>query len=123
MQVFDFFKQRGVPEGIELIDGGLRGLNLIRDVQGAECVIFVDSMRGFAAPRKLVVIEGQTAAGEAEPSYGHSSGLAYLLKAVSILLPNPPRSFVVGMQDHTPDDIPSVAKACLRLVQNEEYSC
>lgn len=66
-----------LPEGVELVDGGLGGLGLLRELDGARQVVFVDAVGGFGEPGAPVELRGAQALGA--PGYGHGAGLAYLL--------------------------------------------
>ncbi|MBN2448354.1 MAG: hydrogenase maturation protease [Phycisphaerae bacterium] len=66
-----------LPAGVELVDGGLAGLNLLRFVDGAERVVFIDSVT-YIQPG-VVVLAGQDIAALKPSDYDHAGGLSYLL--------------------------------------------
>ncbi len=56
-QVFQELSLKPLPEDVELIDGGLAGLDLLRFIEGAEEVVFVDSISGFGSNGDLQLLE------------------------------------------------------------------
>lgn len=98
-----------LPAGVELVDGGLRGVDLIGLAATAARVVFVDAVSGWARPGEVVELEGAGLAA-AEPSrYDHGSGFAYLLRALPHLLERPVPLRVVGLE--APVGPASVARA------------
>lgn len=88
-KVYERLLQGVLPLDVEVIDGGLAGLNLLRFVEGAERVVFVDSISGFIRPNEnkeneneIVVLEAADVASVAGNRYEHSAGLAYLLRVL-----------------------------------------
>ena len=55
-KVYDRLLQCALPNDIEVIDGGLAGLNLLRFIDNAERVVFVDNVSGFGQPNEIVVL-------------------------------------------------------------------
>ena len=92
--------QAGVlPPGVELIDGGLNGLNLLRCLEGADRVVFVDNVSGFAEPGEVVVLDREEGADASSLAYGHASGLAYLLRVFPAVCDSPaPEVRIVGIE-------------------------
>jgi hydrogenase maturation protease len=80
--VYDHLRRLQMPAGLELIDGGLAGLDLLRHLEGAEQVVFVDSVSGFGDPNKVLILTGDEVAALASSRYDHSAGLAYLLRVL-----------------------------------------
>lgn len=122
-RAFDWLSARPLPEGVELVDGGLGGLDLLPRFEGVAEVVVVDALAGFAPPGRLVVLDGaEVAACHDGQGWGHGAGLPYLLA----LLPRvcdgpPPRVRVVGMEP--PADAAAVARlgaASLALAAGEE---
>lgn len=63
---------------IEIVDGGLCGLDLLRTIEGRRRVVFVDALAGIAAAGDIAVLDGAAVAAYAG-GYGHAAGLPYLL--------------------------------------------
>lgn len=119
MRVFDYLMRTGVPCDVALIDGGVQGLNLLKTVEGAEKMVFVDNLKGFGNPNQIVILDASEVA-HADAVYGHSGGLAYMLSVLQFVFEDklPPIS-VIGMEGN-PDDaaIPALAEACLKVLES-----
>jgi hydrogenase maturation protease len=97
--VFDRLSRAPLPPDVELIDGGLGGLDLLRFVDGAERVVFVDAVAGFAAPGQVAVLSAREAAEAATGAYDHAAGLAWLLRALPLVCAEPlPEIALVGIE-------------------------
>jgi hydrogenase maturation protease len=102
--VYDLLSSRPLPDGVEVIDGGLGGLSLLRMADGAEGLVFVDAVSGFGAPGEVLLLPAEDVAAEATPD-GHAGGLPFLLA----LLPRVSdvasgRVAVVGLEAPWDDD-------------------
>ncbi|MEO5347117.1 MAG: hydrogenase maturation protease [Magnetococcus sp. YQC-9] len=97
LRVFELFSGIPLPDGVELVDGGLGGLNLLSLLEGRTEVIFVDTLDvSMTAIGEVIVLDGREVAALAE-SYGHAAGLPYLLHMLPLVCPPPwPRCRVVG---------------------------
>lgn len=73
-------KMQPLSPEIELIEGGLAGLNLLPLLEQGGRVVFVDSVRGFTQPGEIVLVDcrKQMPPGNAG-HFDHDAGLAYLL--------------------------------------------
>jgi hydrogenase maturation protease len=88
-----------LPPGVEVLDGGLAGLDLLRWIEGCERVVFIDGVCGFAAPGEVVVLERAQAAAAAPGGYDHAAGLAYLLQVLPAVCEGAvPEVRVVGLE-------------------------
>ena len=127
-KVYDFLLGVSLPPDVELIDGGLMGLDLLRFLEGAERVVFVDSVSGFSRPGEIVTLDeaGLVVKGTAA-DYGHSGGFGYLFRVLPevfegripamtlVGLERPKAS--VGKPDETEDEIvESIARQVLRII-------
>jgi hydrogenase maturation protease len=111
-EVYERLLQYALPSDVEAIDGGLAGLNLLRFIEGAERVVFVDRVSGFGQPdpgkrdrsREIVVLEAADVTVAAEGQYDHSAGLAYLLHVLPEVCEGAmPPILLVGIEGH-PDE-------------------
>jgi hydrogenase maturation protease len=80
--VHDWLAKRRLPPDVELIDGGLAGLDLLRFVEGAETVVFVDAVTGYGTSDGVCVLDPEEAARYASGSFDHAAGLGYLLRVL-----------------------------------------
>lgn len=90
--------REALPAGVELVEGALRGLDLVGLVEGSERVAFVDSVSGWAEPGEVVVLDGADLEAVEPVRYGHAAGFAYLLRALPHLLGRPVPLRVIGLE-------------------------
>lgn len=80
--VYDRLAGRVLPAGVEVVDGGLAGLDLLRFIEGAQRIVLVDAVRGWSEPGQLVVLDVDEVAALASQGFDHAAGLPYLLRAL-----------------------------------------
>lgn len=69
-----------LPSDIELIEGGLAGLNLLPFLERGGRVVFVDAVSGFTRPDEIVQLDRREIRGSQDPGhFDHGAGLSYLL--------------------------------------------
>jgi hydrogenase maturation protease len=94
------------PADVEVIDGGLAGLDLLGLVESSERVVFVDQVRGLAAPGSVVRLEPAHVAALAGPTPDHDAGLPYLLRVLPWVCDGPlPDLHVVGIEGPVDADL------------------
>jgi hydrogenase maturation protease len=107
---------------VDVVDGGLAGLDLLRYVEGAKRVVFVDAVSGFARSGEVIALPAGDVAHAGPAWYDHAAGLTYLLR----LLPDVcegtiPEIFVVGIEGNADDDtIAAAADVSLRIAVRQE---
>ncbi len=81
LQVFDCIQEmRPLPSGIELVEGGLAGLNLLPLLERGGRVVFVDTVRGFTQAGDIVFLSHrEILQSPGQFRFGHEAGLPYLL--------------------------------------------
>ncbi len=117
-RVHDRLAASTLPAGVELLDGGLRGLDLVPLLEGAARVVLVDNVEGYGRPGEVVVIEGSALVEGPPPAYGHGNGLAYALRALPVVCEGDlPEVVLVGVEGR-PDEgtVQAMAETCVRLV-------
>lgn len=111
----------GLPCDVELVDGGIAGLNLLRWFDGATRVVVVDAVSGFGSAGTVHELDVSEVTSMAQDRWTHGSGLPYLLKMVPLACEGPtPEVVVVGVE--VPADEASVreaAECALRAVAGE----
>lgn len=114
-RVHDLLAQSPLPAGIQLVDGGLCGLDLLWSVEGVARAVFVDALDGFAQPGDVVTLGWKDVAALAEGSWGHEAGLPYLFHLAPKVCDGPmPELTLVGAQCPAgPDVIAAVAARAL----------
>ncbi|MBP7933530.1 MAG: hydrogenase maturation protease [Phycisphaerae bacterium] len=97
--VYDRLASTTLPPDVEVIDGGLSGLDLLRFVDGTDRVVFVDAVSGFGPPGSIVVLTREEAMGRTPVVYSHDAGLAYLLGVLQSTVDGPlPEIRVIGIE-------------------------
>ena len=116
-RVFAYLLTQNLPDGIEVIDGGLMGLNLLRFFDDCERLVFVDSINGDIPSDEILVLENASL-DTGETSYTHASGLGYLLQAdQAIRTENPPQVFLIGAGAQASEKaVAAAAERSLQLV-------
>jgi hydrogenase maturation protease len=115
-QVFDQLSIGALPPGVEVIDGGLCGLDLLHVVEGKQRVVFADAVAGVADPEQIVVMD-QTAVAAFAKRYGHGAGLPYLLHLLPHVCtaPLPHITLVGACGDADMRTVRAVAKRCVEI--------
>lgn len=98
--VYDYLQDQDLPAAVQLVDGGLAGINLIRFVENAARVIFVDTVSGFAPDQEILILDlAEVTEATTCSSLGHDDGLLYLLHSLPEVLSNKmPEIYFVGIQ-------------------------
>lgn len=99
---------------VELIDGGLQGLNLLRCFEGCERVILVDNVCGYLPRPGIVHLQDAEIDAAVGRHFDHSAGLAYLLAMLPQLLDAPPRVELLGIEGELTDALTREAVERLR---------
>lgn len=96
-RVFDCLAKKPLNVDIDIVDGGLAGLDLLRYLEGCRHVVFVDAVAGFAAPGGIVLLSGAEVARQSVGGFDHVAGLPYLLRVMpAVLDTTPPAVSVIG---------------------------
>lgn len=117
-RVHDRLQTLELPDDVEVVDGGLCGLDLLRLVDGAERVVFVDSVSELGPAGAVLQLDCADVAATAPSSFGHDAGLGYLLRVLPLACDEPlPAIEVVGVA-HPADEtsIDRAARLCASLV-------
>ncbi len=105
-RVYDCLARQNLPGDIALIDGGLGGLDLLRFVEGVRRAVFVDAVNGFAPPGQPVILDHAAVLAERPAAFGHSGGLAYLLRILpAVCGDNLPEISLVGAESPVESDV------------------
>jgi hydrogenase maturation protease len=115
-QVYQALTRAGTIPGVELIFGGLAGLDLLPWLERVERVVFVDRVTGIDSDDPVVVLDAAAVADLAPESYGHAAGLPYLLRVLpAVHSGEPPPIRVVGVTRTDPVAIDEAARRALAL--------
>jgi hydrogenase maturation protease len=122
-KVYDLLSRQALPPSIQLIDGGLGGLNLLSFLEDADLVVFVDAVSGFlGAPGVGLVDQREIAPASGE--YDHNAGLAYLLQIAPQVIDGPmPAIYLIGVEGApTAERCREAAEQCLHLITRWRHS-
>ena len=120
--VYDYLAERDIPKEVQLIDGGLAGLDLIRLIDGSHRVIFVDSASGFDQTPEVMVLDLEDVIGMTTcTSPDHSNGLIYLLHVLPEIYQDLlPEVYFVGIQGFPRTElIEKAAETSLHLAMDD----
>jgi hydrogenase maturation protease len=115
--VYELLARRQLSKTVELIDGGLAGLNLLRFLENVEFVVFVDSISGFRESPGIEVISTFDSL-HIVPDYDHNTGIGYLLRiAPQVLSDKIPAISLVGIEGRPDMGLcTQAAQMCLDII-------
>lgn len=87
-----------VPAGVELLDGGTHGLNLLSRISGLRRLLVVDAIDVGEAPGTLIRFEGDALKGLPGKPSVHQLGFADLMAALQLVGGKPEEIVVLGVQ-------------------------
>ncbi|MEJ2655624.1 MAG: hydrogenase maturation protease [Desulfobacterales bacterium] len=119
--VYDHLLSSRIPKGVEVIDGGLAGLNLLRFFDNAVRVVLIDAVKGFRSSGGVFTLTVKDAGRHADAMFGHNAGLAYCLRVLPEVHEGKlPEIFIVGIQGPPkPDKISKAAGMSLEIAAQE----
>ncbi len=113
-RVFDRLT-RSRPAGVEVVDGGVAGLNLLGLIDGADRIVFVDAVEGYANRNEVVVLSPAQVP-QPEVVYDHGAGLPYLLAVMPQVCDRVPEDvYIVGIEGQAGDE--AIAEAAKRAME------
>lgn len=108
-----------LPAEIEIIEGGLAGLNLLPFLEQGGRVVFVDSVSGFTQPGDIVLLKSEEILRTLTNShFDHDAGLAYLLTVLPKVCEGqlPEEIVLVGLEGEcTPHTIEQAARLSVNI--------
>ncbi len=97
--VFHELQSRQCGDQVEIIEGGLDGLNLLPWFEDCGKIVLVDRVIGFGEPGAVLRLDLETICDGWQAAYSHSAGLLYLLKSLPYLqLKVPPSICMIGIE-------------------------
>jgi hydrogenase maturation protease len=99
--VYDRLLEMAIPPGVQLIEGGLAGLNLLPHLERGGRVVFVDAVRDCGQPGEVALLGRAEIEGVAVQSHhDHGAGLPYVLAVLPRVAdgPLPEEIFLVGLE-------------------------
>jgi hydrogenase maturation protease len=87
------------PEGVELLDGGTSGIELLSHIRNRDCLIIVDAIKSGFSPGTVVRVEGEDIPARFMTRISpHQLGLSDLLAAASLSGDLPPTMVLFGIE-------------------------
>jgi hydrogenase maturation protease len=119
-EIYLRLQQLILPDYVELVDGGLGGLDLLRFVEGCRQVVFVDNVQGFGRPGEIVILGAKDVAKLSDKTFEHAAGLPYLLRILPQVCDGPvPHVRLVGIEGPVEGAVyDDVAQTALRLASD-----
>ncbi len=120
--VYDHLCGVNLAKNIEIIDGGLGGLDLLRFMTGCKCLVLVDSINGFTQPGSIAILTREEVCATDCRTLDHSSGLIYALKILPEIAEEPvPEILIVGIEGRASGRlIETAAKKCLEIASSDD---
>jgi hydrogenase maturation protease len=122
MVVYDRLKQLSLPPDVDVVDGGLLGLNLLSFMKGAEQVVLIDAVHGFGRAGQVIVLQIEEVLTVADDLSDHAGGLGYLLRALPHVLGSIPELVLLGIEgEYSEESIGRAVDAALTLTTGFDY--
>ncbi|MBM9538404.1 hydrogenase maturation protease [Desulfobulbus alkaliphilus] len=120
MLVFDELRSRSLNKDIDLVEGGLGGLDLLPWFEGCSRIALVDRVVGFCPPDTVLRLELADMLTFCRQGYSHSGGLLYLLNSLPNLGLDPmPVVCLIGIEGAgSPQTVRKAAELALDFVLN-----
>jgi hydrogenase maturation protease len=91
------------PEGVEILDGGTSGMDLLNTIAGREHLIVCDAIKSEAAPGSVVRIDGDDVAAFFNTRISpHQLGLSDVLANLDLMDERPKHVTIIGI---VPEDL------------------
>lgn len=115
-RVYDYLTSKPVSAEVDIIDGGLCGLDLLRLLEGRRRVVFADAVTGIADEHGIALLDQDEVAAYAG-NYGHSAGLPYLLHMLPHACPPPwPEITLLGAEGAANEaTVAALAERCMEI--------
>ena len=123
IHVINLLKKEKLPDYVELVDGGTKGLNLINYFEGKDIAIIVDAIDLEKEPGDVIVLKDEEIRKYFHVKYSvHEIGIIDLLDTATLLEILPEHVILIGMQPHnielTTDLSESIKKGLPNLINN-----
>jgi hydrogenase maturation protease len=97
--VEEFERKYDIPEGVELLDGGTSGIELLQYIQGKDCLILLDVVKSGNPPGTCIKLEGEKVPALFQKRISpHQLGLSDLLATAHLIDRMPKRVVLFGIE-------------------------
>ena len=91
-------RRTSLPEGVELLDGGTSGMDLLDMVAERDCLIVADAVNADGPAGRLIRLEGENIRVLFETRFSpHQLGLSDMLAALCLIDKAPRRVIIIGV--------------------------
>jgi len=88
-----------LPDNVELVDGGTKGLNLMNYFENKQLAIIIDAINIEKKPGELIIIDGENVNRFFKIKYSvHEIGIVDLFDSLMLLDMLPEKIFLIGLQ-------------------------
>jgi len=95
----EFAGRYTVPGGVDLLDGGTSGIELLQHIQGKDCLILLDVVKSGTPPGTFIRLEGEEVPARLQTKISpHQLGLSDLLAAAQLIDRMPKRVVLLGVE-------------------------
>ncbi len=101
LAVYDYLQALQPKPSVDIIEGGIAGLNLLPLLERGGRVIFIDAVSGFTQPGHVTIIDQEEIlTSKTTQHHGHEAGLAYLLTVLPLVAEGdlPTETLLVGLE-------------------------
>jgi hydrogenase maturation protease len=132
VRAVELFEQRfETPPGVECLDGGTSGIELLHHIEGRDCLIILDVVKGGNPPGTVVRLEAEEVPATFRKKISpHQLGLADLLAAATLSGKMPAKVVLLGIEPKTLDtglEMSAEVEGCMatvaEMVAEELASC
>ena len=119
IQVFDELCSRSCCHQVEIINGGLGGMDLLPFFYDCDTIVLVDQMVGFAEPGTVALLNWEEVCADLQGACIPSGELLYLLKSLPFLGISPlPSIGLIGLEGEGKSEmIKQAADMALEIVR------
>jgi hydrogenase maturation protease len=97
--VEEFERRYTIPTGVELLDGGTSGIELLQYIQGKDCLILLDVVKSGNPPGTFIRLEGENVPALFQKKISpHQLGLSDLLATAQLIDRMPKRVVLFGIE-------------------------
>jgi hydrogenase maturation protease len=97
--VEEFERRYAIPDGVELLDGGTSGIELLQYIQGKDCLILLDVVKSGNPPGTFIRLDGENVPALFQKKISpHQLGLSDLLATAQLIDRMPKRVVLFGIE-------------------------
>jgi hydrogenase maturation protease len=100
----EFMGNYDIPDGVEFLDGGTSGLELLHHIEGRDCLVILDVVKSGKAPGTVIRMEGEQVPALLRQKISHHQlGLSDLLATAQLTGALPGKLVLLGVEPKSLD--------------------